>query len=143
MTGDELPDGGHVVHYVRPSFHENGRVYGSAFCLRKEERGLSVNWLECFPGLTKLQQVNAVRGLSRLNIKSAGRFAELNVGRVKQHIRDELDMLRFVHEPLPAIGQYRADPSHSEIAGLPPKDTPESELIGDMIAECIEAVHPV
>ena len=78
-----------------------------------------------------------------MNIKSAGRFAELNVGRVKQHILDELDMLRFVHEPLPAIGQYRADSSHSEIAGLPPKDTPESELIGDMIAECIEAVHPV
>ena len=71
-----------------------------------------------------------------------GRLAELNVGQTRRHLRDELDSLRFVHRPLVAEGPYEADPSHSEITGLPGADSPEAELIGDMIAESISAVYP-
>ena len=50
--------------------------------------------------------------------------------------------VRFVHQPLTAEDTYAADPSHSEILGLPPADSPEAEMIGDLIAECIVGVHP-
>ena len=71
-----------------------------------------------------------------------GRLAELNVGATKQYIRSELEGLAFINMPLDAEGEYEADPSHSEIAGLPPGDSDQAALIGDMIAECIMDTHP-
>ena len=46
MTGKDLPDEDHVVRYVRPNLIDNGVVSGVAFCLRENETGLSVFWLE-------------------------------------------------------------------------------------------------
>ena len=142
MTGDDLPNENHVVRYVKPSqFDEDEGVNGSAFQLRQNESGLSVHWLESFEDLAKPLQLDEIRRLSRLEIRKGGRFAELNVGRTKQHIKEELSDIRFVHKPLNAKGNYEPDPSHSEILGLP--DFPDEELIGDLIAnECIEAIHP-
>ena len=141
MTGDDLPDDDHVVRYVKPSqFDEDEGVDGSAFQLRQNESRLSVNWLEYFDALAKLEQLDEIRRLSRMEIRKNGRFAQLNVGRTKQHLQDQLSDIRFVHKPLNAAGNYEADPSHSEILGLP--DYPDEELIGDMIAECVDAVHP-
>ena len=143
MTGNDLPEDGHVVRYARPSkVNEDGTVDGSEFRLRQDDTGLSINWLECFTGLAKAQQLDEVRRLSRLNMRTRGRLAELNVGVTKHHVRDSLNALRFIHGPLNAIDKYKADPSHSEMLGLPPGDSPEAELIGDMIAECIAALHP-
>ena len=141
MTGDDLPNEDHVVRYVKPSqFDEDEGVNGSAFQLRQNEGGLSVHWLECFEDLVKPQQLDEVRRLSRLTISRNGRLAEVNVGRTKQHLEEQLSGIRFVHQPLNAEGDYEANPSHSEILGLP--DFPDEELIVDMIAECIEAIHP-
>jgi hypothetical protein len=142
MTGDDLPNADHAVRYVKPSqFDGDEGVDGSAFQLRQNESGLSVHWLECFEDLLKPQQLDEVRRLSRLTISRNGRLAEVNVGRTKQHLKEQLLDIRFIHMPLNAEGDYEADPSHSEISGLP--DFPDEELIGDLIAEeCIEAVHP-
>ena len=142
MTGDDLPNENHVVRYVKPSqFDEDEGVNGSAFQLRQNESGLSVHWLESFEDLAKPLQLDEIRRLSRLEIRKGGRFAELNVGRTKQHIKEDLSDIRFVHKPLNAKGSYEPDPSHCEILGLP--DFPDEELIGDLIAnECIEAIHP-
>ena len=63
------------------------------------------------------------------------------VGATKQH-SSELTALRFVRKPLAAENGYEADPSHSEITGLPQGDSPQAALIGDLIAECIQAIHP-
>ena len=118
---------------------------GEAFQLRSGEDNLSVNWLECFAGISKSQQVAEVRRRSRVQLRPNGRLAELNVGRTKGHLHGELADLRFVPDPLDADeteGGFEADPSHSEITGLPPADSPEAELIGDMIAECVTTVHP-
>ena len=142
MSGQELTDDSHVVRYAKPTLvREDGSVGGEAVQLRSGEENLSVNWLECFPGISKPQQVDEVRRRSRLQLRPTGRFAELQVGPTKQHLHAELASLRFVHDPLPAEGEFEADPSHSEITGLP-ADSPEAELIGDMIAECVTAVHP-
>lgn len=142
MTGDDLPGDSHVVHYAKPTeIAEGGRVDGSAFRLREGESGLSIHWLECFEGLSKPQQLDEVRRLSRLKRKRKGRFAELHVDRTRRHVSDQLDGIRFVHKPSDADGDYEADPSHSEIIGLPPGDSSLGALIGDMIAECVETTY--
>ena len=75
-------------------------------------------------------------------MRERGRLAELNTGATKQYLRSELDPLHFVHSPLVPEGDYNADPSHSEMVGLPLAESPDAELIGDMIAECISAIYP-
>ena len=146
MIGDDLPDDDHVVRYVKPtSVREDGTIDGSAFCRRAhrpDDVRLSVHWLECFRSRTKSEQLAAVRRLSRLRLRSRGRLAELNIGKTKRHVHVEHLTLRFVHMPLPAQGDFEADPSHSEIEGLPPGNSPHAELIGDMIAETVSAIYP-
>ena len=143
MTGDELPDAAQVVRYVRPShILENGRVAGRAFRLRVGEEGLSVNWLDYFARLSKPDQVREVRRLIRMSLSGNGRFAELNVGTVKQSVRAELPGLRFIHYPLPADGANVADPSHSQVSGLPPFSDLSSKVVGNLIARRVQGLHP-
>ena len=82
MKGNDLPADDHVVRYVKPSMIlEDGVVDGSDFrvrAVRPDETGLSVNWLEAFPG-KKEHRLNEVRRLFRLRVRPNGRFAELNV----------------------------------------------------------------
>lgn len=140
MSGKDLPDTDHVVRYVKSrDLLEDGNLNCSAFQLRPGESGLSVNWIEYFKNLTKLEQIHEIRGLIRLSMRPSGRLAELNVGQTRRHVDYALG---FVHSPLPAEDVYAADPSHSEVIGLPAGDSAEAELIGDMIAECVVAVHP-
>lgn len=143
MTGDDLTDDSQVVRYARPTLvREDGSVGGEAFQLRTEESSLSVNWLECFKEFSKSQQLDEVRRRSRLQMRGNGRLAELQVGHTKQYVHAELNSLRFVHQPLAAEEECEADPSHSELVGLPKGDSPEAELVGDLIAECVEDVYP-
>lgn len=138
-----LPDEAHVVRCVKRRLinDEDGSVDGSAFRLRDGEHGLSVNWLERFDGMTKEQQVDEVRRLIRLKLSRRLRFAELQVGVALQHVRQEYGQLSFVHAPLAAEGEYEADESHSEVAGLPPGDSERGALVGDLIAGCVQRIH--
>ena len=145
MSACDLPDMDHVVRYARfIDFldDEYKTLNCSAFQLRPTDSGLSVNWLEYFEDQSKPQQLNEVRRLIRLTMKSSGRLAELEVGATREHIGQILDELRFIPTPLAADENYEADPSHSEIVGLPPKDSPEADMIGDLIAECVIAIYP-
>lgn len=71
MTGSTLPDGDHVVRYVRPRKVRDGRADGSAFWLRAGEDALSVNWLETFSPDTE-KRIAAVREVIRLQISRTG-----------------------------------------------------------------------
>ena len=131
MNGGDLPDSDHVVRYARFTDFlddEYETLNCSAFQLRPTDSGLSVNWLECFEGQSKPQQLNEVRRLTRLTMKSSGRLAELNVGVTREHIGQRLDELRFTHTPLPADENYEADPSHSEIMGAASKGFPRGRV---------------
>ena len=140
MTGDVLPDSAHVVHYVRPtSIFEDGSI---DIRLRSREPALSVHCLECFGDLPKEQQLAQVRRVSRLTLSKNGRLVEWQVGPTTQYLLDEAPSIRFVSKPLAADQNHEADPSHSEIEGLPPRDSPQADLLGDMIAQCIMARHP-
>ena len=123
---------------------EDGTADGSDFRLRSarpDETGLSVNWLEAFqPG--RSHQLNEVRRLFRLGLRPNGRFAEMNVGTVIREVAKELTTLRVIHDPLEAKEGFDADPSHAEIIGLPPGDSDQAVLVGDLIAECVIDMHP-
>ena len=145
MKGDDLPAGDHIVRYIKPSMiRDDGTADGSDFRLRPhrpDDTGLSVNWLEAFePGTAR--QLAEVRRLCRLTLRPSGRFAEMNVGAVGRRVAEELDTLRILHDPLEAAGTFEADPSHAEIAGLPPGESEQAILIGDLIAECVTDMHP-
>ncbi len=145
MKGDDLPAGDHVVRYVKPSLIlEDGTPDGFDFRLRPhrpDEAGLSVNWLEAFEA-PKTHQLSEVRRLFRLSVRRTGRFAELDVGATLRRVSEELDTLRMLHDPLNAADGFDADPSHAEMTGLPPGDSDEAALVGDMIAECVVGMHP-
>ena len=143
MTGTDLPDDDHVVRYAKPTtVREDGGVDGSAFRLRPSDNGLSVNWLDYYQSFDKSQQLDKVRQSSRLTMRPNGRLAELNIGVTKRHVQARVKNLRFIYAPLAAESEHRPDPSHAEIRGLPPGDSPEAALIGDMIADSIQIIHP-
>ncbi len=145
MKGDDLPAGDQIVRYVKPRMvEEDGTANGADFRLRPthpDETGLSVNWLEAF-GPEKDHQLTEVRRLCRLTRRPNGRLAEMNVGEIRSSVSEELDTLRIVHDPLEAAQGCDADPSHSAITGLPPGSSDQAMLVGDLIAECVVAMHP-
>ncbi len=67
----------------------------------------------------------------------------MNVGTLLRVVSEELDILRIIHDPLEAEQNYEADPSHSEISGLPPGESDQAILVGDLIAECVVNLHPI
>lgn len=142
MTGNDIPDGDNVVRYIGGSFIEDGHVIANAFFLAPGRDGLSVNWIECFSGLSKPGQLSEIRRLSRLTMGINGRLAEMNVGTVKDYVRSKWREIRIINTPLDATGIYDADPSHGDIIGLPPAGSLQSALVGDLLAECINALHP-
>ena len=140
MIGNQLPDDHHVVRYVKPSLVEDETIDGGAFLLRASETALSVNWMEAFEG-NRQDQLNEVRRLSRLNLARNGRFALLNVGETKRHVSESVEGIGISAAPLDPTDGFEADPSHAEITGLPPGDSDEAMLIGDMISRCV--VYPL
>jgi hypothetical protein len=146
MTSEPIADIDHVVRYIKPTaIDADGLVNGSEFQLRSnrpDDVGVSVNWLEYFSNRSKLEQVNEVRRLVRLVTKRLGCYAELNVGGTRDYLAKELSTILFVRDPLESEVNHPADSSHALIVGLPPGNTPEAELVGDMIAECIVNKYP-
>lgn len=140
MIGNQLPDDHHVVRYVKPSLVEDETIDGGAFLLRASETALSVNWMEAFEG-NRQDQLSEVRRLSRLNLARNGRFALLNIGETKRHLSESVEGIGISAAPLDPTDEFEADPSHAEITGLPPGDSDEAMLIGDMIARCV--VYPL
>lgn len=145
VKGKDLPSRSHVVRNVKPSMiREDGTVFDAAYCLRlnrPDENGISVNWLEAFAGSKRIQ-LSHVRRLHRLNVRRTGRFAEINVGELRQKVGTLLKTLRVVHDPLDAEGDYEPDPAHAEIIGLPIGNSLEAEFIGEKISRCVRGMHP-
>ena len=85
MKGREIREDQRVARYVRPRLvHSTGHADPEAFVLRTSddgtpEDGLSVNWLDAFPGGTRSQLKEVTRCL-RLKVTRNGRFAEFVVG---------------------------------------------------------------
>ena len=144
MSRTHLPNDSHVVRYVRPGLIDSGAIEGSAFIRRDRDCGLSVNWLEAFgTDSDDKVQLQQVRRLFRLKLSRNGRFAKLRVGDTKEFLSARAEeagislVLGMVSAPLPPEDKFEADPSHSEITGVPPSDSDEAIVIGDLISECV------
>jgi hypothetical protein len=54
-----------------------------------------------------------------------------------------VEELGIIEAPLAPTDEFEADPSHAEIIGLPPGESDEAMLVGDLIADCvIYPLHP-
>ena len=84
--GDDLPDEDHIVPYIKPTgISEDGTVDGSEFRLRPnrpDDTGASVQWLECYHGLPKIEHLAQIRAVARLTLRKKGWFAAISVGRM-------------------------------------------------------------
>lgn len=129
----------HVVRYASPRHVDNEAVNGSAFLLRPHDDGaLSINRPIIFHQDTSEALVE-IRKLARIELKKSGRFAELNVGKIKAAIIPR--SLNVIEDPLAQTDQYPADPSHAVIKGLPQGDCPLAEEYGDILSKCVDNVH--
>ena len=144
MIGDILPHTAHVVRYIGPSFILDDGSIVIKIKLRKDkgEKGWSVHCLECFGDLTKAEQMDQVRDVARVTLRKTGLLVEWEVGEVLQYLQDEAPQAQFVNRPSDADQKHKADPSHSELEGLPFDDEEHIAIIADMIAERIADRHP-
>ena len=144
MSNNKISSDNHVVRYINPSKVVGDRADGSAFVLKKNESGLSVNWLEAFDSVDLCFQLSEVRRLSRLRLAKNGRFAKLNVGNTKRYVHKEAAIgeisvnLEFLKVPLEETPEWKADLSHAEITGTPHGETVEAAVIGDLIAKSVQ-----
>lgn len=144
VAGSELPDASNVLRYIGGRHIDGENVNGAGFLRRPGEAASSVNWLEWFDSPLE-NQVRGVRELARLKYGATALLVSLNVGQTKRYIASEHPenlALSFVHDPLEAEGQHRADPSHSLIRGVPTSDGADAELVKDLLVDCIQARFP-
>jgi hypothetical protein len=144
MKGEAVPDADHIARQCGgASVSEDGTtIDGSAFRLKEKagvwEEYLSVNWLEHLDRDDRQRQLELLRGVfiakgRKLGAKS--KFAVHQVGPLRDHIRSNAPdrrALDVVHEP------FDDDESHSGVYGLEAED----DFISDLIAECVQEIHP-
>lgn len=143
--GAPIPDGDHVLRYIRKKHVDNGVVNGSGFLTRPQEEMASVNWIECFAPPLK-NQVAEISARRRLKYEKRALLVRLNVGHTKQYVVERALIpiqLSFLHAPLQAEDGKPADPSHALIDGVPTLDTAEGEAIKDLFTHCILERFPV
>lgn len=134
LKDEAIPPDHHVSRYCGGASLLNGEVTGESFSLRVDDEYLSVNWLEILrlgDRDSEIEEVRRVLG-TKMNLGSTAKIAVLNVGNVKDHVRenspDHRD-LRVLHRP--DEPPDKPDPSHSSIF-----DTRQDEqLIAELIAE--------
>lgn len=127
MNGDELPDPHHVMRFV-PKKHLikdddgnlTGGIFPEAFQLKpKDEKRLSVTWLEYFAGDYTDQRTAAIKALrASLNIRPNDGFAVGQIAGIKARCNSRRHKIRVVHAPVDS------NKAHAEVLQLP-----ENEMI--------------
>jgi hypothetical protein len=148
-TGDPLPALHHVLRYVKPKHidMEIGpyAITFSAFLCTENEDAASVNWMEIFDAPVA-NQCARIREEKRITYAATGKLARLNVGIASTYVLEEAksvfgeekSTLSFVHDPEePDAGHTLPQTSHSLIKNMPKLDTPEGEMIGALLRDCV------
>jgi hypothetical protein len=144
IANTSLPPSSNVIRHISPQFIDGDTIDGSGFLRRPAEVAPSVNWLEWFDPPIELQ-IDGVRKCSNRTFKKSHLLVQLNADQTKAHVKaahpDNL-ALEFIHDPLEQTNDNKEDHSHSLILGVPVKETPEAELVKDLLAQCICARFP-
>ena len=107
---DTRPDGSVVVTFA-------AFVWSKASV---DDEGLSVNWLDYFPG-NKDTQLSAVRSSMHMTPSAKDRLALLEVGQLITHLQATAGLkVAPLHDPAAPNDRYSyPNPSHAVISGLP------------------------
>lgn len=124
MKGQNLPRDHHVVRLVshgKLEKDEDGKPIGilfSAFQLRPAETGLSVTWMEYFPGTRGEQIASTIKAIRASTIKPSPQsgFAIGKVGAIADACTERNHKIRIVHWP------EDDNKAHAEIRQLPRDD---------------------
>jgi len=141
MKGTKIPDPDNIARFCKRTQVSDGQIQATAFMLRNNETGLSVNWLECLNCSNREREIDELRNIylrKNLNVKIGSKIAILNVGEVREKVRSESTdpkNLEVFHDPSPV------DPCHSEIVNLKPDDEEIAELILLTVRETYLAHH--
>ena len=139
MKGDTIPDNNHIARLCHNKHVADVQIQATAFQLRRNEDGLSVNWLEFLNCSSRENEIDEIRKIYSETFSSVGtraKIAVLNVGGVREKVRSEspdgrnLDVL---HDP------ETEDPSHSGIYNLKQDDELIAELILEVVCEAYSA----
>ncbi|MBW2680969.1 MAG: hypothetical protein JRD01_09550 [Deltaproteobacteria bacterium] len=132
MKGDQIPDPDHIARLCQPKHVPDGQIQASAFMLKSDEEGLSVNWLEFLECSSRDHEIAKIRNVYSLKFNRIGAratIAVINVGEVRERVLTESEdrrNLEVLHDPKE---DGPPDPSHSEIYNL----TQDDELIAELI----------
>jgi GTPase len=111
------------------------KTAATAFYLRRNEKYLSVEWLEYFQQHVKEDPVRKVASIfkKKLNVGSTARMAVLNVSNMCHHVKTQTaSTIRVLHEP------GKNDPAHAGI-----HDTAQDEMIiAELITETVDTLYP-
>ena len=128
------------MHYVRPSnMRSDGTYTSGSFRRRKDrpdEKELSVNWIQYWSNCGFKDPMNQIRNHFGLTTARSGKFAEFNVGEVKNSIGQNWQPIWIVHSPR----DY--DPSHSQIEPFPHPESSDAEVVANLIARKVTNLHP-
>src|SRR5712691_1927988 len=144
MTGVAVPHEHHIARYCRPKWvGEDGKILAVAFYLQEGHEYVSVNSLETLKLASRQSELKEIRRRltkAKLRLKTGGRFAVANVGRIcSSALETYTRAIRILSEPI-AIGEDKElDDSHAGIYDL----SYEDDLVAALIAsELIEEIHP-
>lgn len=142
MQDEEIPHSHHLSRYCPPStLRPDGTPSGVAFRLKthRNERYLSVNWLENASTGNRAEQMAAVRKAfadKGFGIAATARFAVANVSEMVRHVRLASPAKWEVcatHQPDPP------DVSHSGVFGYTYSE--DDDIIADLLAEKFVETH--
>ncbi len=137
MKGDRIPDKDHIARHCAPKTVYDDKIQPSAFFLRENEDGLSVNWLEylnCASRDLEIAEIQKVYS-AKLRVGAKAKVAVLNAGEVRKKIKTgspDNRILDILHEP------EENDLSHSGIYNL----KPDYELIAELILQAVNETYP-
>ncbi len=139
MKGETIPDQNHIARFCRPTQAPEGQIQATAFMLRANEEGLSVNWLEFLNCSNRESEIVKMRTIYAENftVGARAKIAILNVGEVRKKVLTESPdgrNLEVLHDP-----EEPVDPSHSGIYKLKQDDELIAELILETVCESYSA----
>ncbi|MFB2971754.1 hypothetical protein ACE1CD_22555 [Aerosakkonema sp. BLCC-F183] len=120
---------GDVTRYCKPSTLENEIPKSSAFERRRErdEKDLSVYWLDFFGKTTELENIREVKAYMEQNgfrLKYNGSFAIINIQKSKEYILEKISSEIFYREKnLPHCGIFHEA---------------DDLLIAKLLSECVQ-----
>ena len=137
MRGDKIPDQHHIARLCNPKHISEEQIQATAFMLRKNEKSLSVNWMEFLNCSSRGSEIIELQNIysRKLKVAASAIIGVLNVWEVREKVFTEsLDRrnLEILHDP------QLNDTSHSGIFNLKDDDI----LIAELILKIVRETYP-